>query len=590
MSGSDRAPLLTVDALLRVGAIRSVDHALAQSMRRHRPDTSPLVLAGAALAAHAVSHGHAAFDPATPHIARDLFDWPDVAQWRVALGDSSWVAHPVDATPAAIAPLVFEHGLLYLRRYREHEQSLTNGLHRIAAHALPAAGSIDAIHEALFPPGASDPHQRAAAEAALVHALLLITGGPGTGKTTTIARVLALLVAQALQAGRAAPRIALAAPTGRAAERMAMSLRRAVESMRAQALSEAPVVESRVLDALPTSAGTLHRLLGSRPNTPDFRHDSANPLAYDVVVIDEASMVDLPLMARLVGATATGTRLLLLGDADQLPSVEAGDVLAAMVDAASPGTHPIAHVHLRRGYRQAGGFDLAPLAHALRGGDADAAMELLRSGRLRGVHLHEDVADPFDAALREQWLPHWRALGAIDDPAHALREAARLRILCAVREGPAGTRALNARIDIALAGPRPPAYYPGRLLLVTENSPRHGLSNGDIGVCIGNGAGLAAWFDGDDGPRAFHPATLPPHEAAFAMTVHKAQGSEFDHVWLVLPTRDVRVLSRELLYTAATRARESLHVLANEAVLRAGLARATTRVSGLSARLRETPR
>lgn len=298
-------------------------------------------------------------------------------------------------------------------------------------------------------------------------------------------------------------------------------------------------------------------------------------------------MVDLPLMARLVDAIATGTQLVLLGDADQLPSVEAGDVLAAMVDAASQAATPLAHVRLQRGYRQSEGFELAPFAHALRDGDADRALQLLREATLRGVHLHEDASDPLEASLREQWLPHWRALATLTDPAHALREAARLRLLCAVREGPAGTRALNARIDVALAGARAPTYYPGRLLLITENSPRHGLANGDIGVCMGGGAAIAAWFETGDGPRAFHPATLPAHEGAFAMTVHKSQGSEFDHVWLLLPPRDVRVLSRELLYTAATRARESLHVLGSAAVLRAGLARTTTRISGLTGRLRD---
>ena len=590
MSAVPGLQTLTADALLRAGAIRSVDHALAQLLRRHGPGTHPLVLAGAALAAHAVSSGHAAFDPARPHVAGDAFDWPTVAQWRDALRDSPWVAHPCDALPSASAPLVFEHGLLYLRRYREHEQSLAHGLHRIAAHVVPASEGIDAIRDALFPPDTGDVHQRAAADAALVHALLLVTGGPGTGKTTTIARVLALLVAQALHAGLPAPRIAMAAPTGRAAERMATSLRRAVDGLRADGS-----IDAGVLDALPTTASTLHRLLGPIPDTSAFRHDAAHPLAFDVVVVDEASMIDLPLMARLVDAIDSGSRLILLGDADQLPSVEAGDVLAAMVDAAAhaSASHTdasahhvsLAHVHLQRGYRQSEGFDLAPLAHALRDGDADHALHLLRSATLRGVHLHDGIADPLDAALREQWLPHWRALASIEDPALALREAARLRLLCAVREGPAGVRSLNARIDMLLAGPRPPAYYPGRLLLVTENSPRHGLSNGDIGVCIGHATGMAAWFETADGPRAFHPATLPTHEGAFAMTVHKAQGSEFDQVWLVLPPRDERVLSRALLYTGATRARESLHVLGTESVLRAAMARTSTRVSALSARL-----
>jgi exodeoxyribonuclease V alpha subunit len=586
-----------LDDLYRNGALRTVDHALAQSLRRLAPDTSDEVLTAAALASLAVAHGHAAFDPACPQMLLDEVETlPAPQHWRQALSASRWVATP-DAAETADpqAPLVLEGGLLYLRRYREYERRLAQGLLRIAARHPSAADAaafaslFASLFAALFPPspaGADDGGQARAATLALGRSLLLITGGPGTGKTRTIARLLLLLIAQAQQAGASAPRIALAAPTGRAAERMAESLRAAAASLR-----NAPGVATALCDALPLEARTLHRLLGTIPGSPRFRHDADNPLPYEVIVVDEASMVDLPLMCKLVEAVADGARLILLGDRDQLPSVEAGDVLAAIVDAADEGMQRGGlsghRVQLRRGYRQSDAFDLAPLADAIRDGDSDDALALLRSASLRGVHFHETMLDPLASTTRESLLAPWRELATLADPGAALALAGRTRLLTALREGPQGASLLNDRIEEALAGARREPYFHGRLLLVTENSYRHGLFNGDIGVCLpGDDGAMVAWFaGGNGGARGFHPAALPAHSGAFAMTVHKSQGSEFDTVWLQLPGVDARVVSRELLYTAITRARRELHVCANEATLRQGLSRHAARVSGLAWRL-----
>ncbi|WP_311239210.1 MULTISPECIES: AAA family ATPase [unclassified Xanthomonas] len=802
-------------ALSQSGALRTLDLAFAQSLQRLAPDTDPQVLAGAALASLAVTSGHAGLDPARAAMLLDQRDgpspaFPDPTDWQRTLAASRWVDQPNPDDPAAAdCPLVLEHGLLYLRRYREYERRLALGLQRIAAQPMPAfdANALAPLFAQLFPnatataqpvhptplplagegarragegsglpapsldqertpASASAPDRQAQAAAlALRRALLLITGGPGTGKTTTIARLLLLRIAQAHAAGHAPPRIALAAPTGRAAERMAESLRAAVARAIAAGIQLPPhpnaatprpttqspnpatsplhpATEAANLGAsplpqatetasphvsplqqaeaaspdvsplplagegarragegpplpweslLPTGASTLHRLLGVIPDSPNFRHNADNPLPFDLIVVDEASMVDLPLMCKLVEAVADGTQLILLGDADQLPSVEAGDVLAAILQAAGPGdalqphdadalqpllgstpasiqtiSHPISHphssglsghrVHLLRGYRQAENFALAPLADAIRAGDADTALALLRSGELAGVHFHEDGDDPLTLG-RDALLAHWRALADAQDPAAALRAASRLRLLTAVRAGPQGARGLNARIEQLLAdtgsgarrlgGASP--WFQGRLLLITENSYRHGLFNGDVGICLRSDASpssgqsdanpfsgrdntsatsersdastvttradaapssgpshtsgtatradpaadrraqgpLVAWFEGDgDGQvRGFHPAALPAHESAFAMTVHKAQGSEFDDVWLQLPTRDARVLSRELLYTGITRARRALHLAGSEAVIRAALARHAARISGLAWRL-----
>lgn len=603
--------------LYRGNALRTLDHALAQSLRRLRPDTPDAVLLGAALASLAVSEGHAGLDPTQPQRLIDAeIDWPAPESWLAQLRASPWVDVPhADDVVAGDAPLVLENGLLYLRRYREYERRLAEGLQRIATHPLAEAdpGTLASLFGQLFPQAREGiDHQARAAAVALRHPLVLVTGGPGTGKTTTIARLLVLLAAQAVQADQSLPRVALAAPTGRAAERMAESLRLAVQRLRLLGIAPA------LCDAMPSTGTTLHRLLGVIPDSPRFRHHADNPLPYDVVVVDEASMIDLPLMTKLVEAVADGSRLVLLGDPDQLPSVEAGDVLSAILRASGDGLgtqaddaqalrallapdalQPLAprrrfagrRVQLQRGYRQTDALDLAPLAHAVRDGNSATALALLRTGTLSGVHFHEDQSDPLQHH-REHLLGHWRGLGEAADPGQALANAGRIRLLTAVREGPQGARGLNARIEALLAGvPRPgmaPGYFHGRLLLITENSYRHRLFNGDIGICLIDRQGsVTAWFPGEtpDQPRGFHPGALPAHESAFAMTVHKAQGSEFDEVWLQLPRRDNRVLSRELIYTGMTRARQALHVLGSAEVMEAALARHSSRLSGLGARL-----
>jgi exodeoxyribonuclease V alpha subunit len=331
-----------------------------------------------------------------------------------------------------------------------------------------------------------------------------------------------------------------------------------------------------------------------------FRHHRENPLAADLVVVDEASMVDLPLMCKLVEAVPAGARLILIGDRDQLPSVETGDVLAALCDAAelieSPQDAttpregaPLVRVELSKSYRQSSTLDIAALSAAVRAGDSASALDCLHSNACRGVTWQHGRDAALAAFVLDQTLPHYRAVAAAPDVATALALLRRHRVLTAVREGEAGSRALNARIALALQQPalRADAFFHGRPVMIRANSYRHGLYNGDVGIAWRDGDGdLRIWFETDLGPRAWLPAALPAHESAFALTVHKSQGSEFDDVLLVLPEKSVRVSSRELVYTGITRARRSLTLWANEAVLAEAIARRAQRWSGLAGRLR----
>jgi exodeoxyribonuclease V alpha subunit len=599
----------TLDRLYREGWLRVVDHAFALGLRRLRPDTDEEVLVGAALVSRALAFGHGALPLADApalfcEIApeREPPPLPELDAWIASIGASSWVRVREDpATEAGEAtPLVFDGTRLYLRRYDDYERRLARAL---LARATPDPTAIDSDDDrsclaALFPNLVQDPAdaQADAARRLLRHRLPLLTGGPGTGKTATVARALILRIADALRRGLPAPRIALAAPTGKAAARLLEALRETIVTLDPRV---APSPD--VLAALPREARTLHRLLGLREDDPRPRFDTNQPLPFDLVVVDEVSMVDLPLMTKLVEAVAGDASLLLVGDPDQLPSVDTGDVLAALDAAARSGALASTRVALTRRWRQQQELQAGALADQVRDGDAGAALAALRSGELRGVRWIEPGERPLAPWLREFALPRLREIAAAADPRGGLRRARALRVLSAVREGPHGSVALNAAIAQALRPPgtRPHALFHGALVMITQNSYRHGLYNGDIGLAWRDDDGsLRVWFEreaarneGDDadGLRAWLPAALPAHEAAFALTVHKSQGSEFDEVVLVLPALAggfARALSREGLYTGLTRARRALTLIGDADALRVAIGRRAARWSGLTERLR----
>ncbi len=604
------------DRWLREGWLRPIDHALGASLLRLRSDTEEPVALAAALASRALAFGHSVLPLSRiPELLAEIAPerasppLPGIAGWSAALHASPYVAVDGDAAGTV---MTLEGERIALRRYRDYEVRLANALRGLSGPVTPAPSLDDlrADMAMLFPNIADGDIDRQAVAAAVAqwHRVMLLTGGPGTGKTSTIARVLALALGIARRDGREL-RVALAAPTGKAAARLSESLRESY----AQLLADARI-DAALQAALPTAAGTLHRLLGGRPGSVRFRRDREHPLAADLVVVDEASMVDLPLMCKLVEAAPPGARLILIGDRDQLPSVETGDVLAALCDAAGGGSElpeptaskisqvlgtrigstrtetPLVRVELTRSYRQSADLDISALSAAVRTGDGAQALECLRSNTCRGVRWRHGRDAALAAFVLEATLPHYRAIAAAPDVASALAMLRRQRVLTAVRDGEAGSRVLNARIALALQQPaqRPDAFFRGRPVMIRENSYRHGLYNGDVGLVWPDAeGGLRVWFETDAGPRAWLPAALPAHESAFALTVHKSQGSEFDDVLLVLPERSVRVASRELLYTGITRARRSLTLWANETVLAEAIARKAQRWSGLADRLRD---
>ncbi|ABB23860.1 exodeoxyribonuclease V subunit alpha [Pelodictyon luteolum] len=487
-------------------------------------------------------------------------------------------------------PLVKGRGsLLYLQRYHVAESGLARAiLNRcLEPQGDPEKEARTALLLQLFPAESEDGGgmQRAAALQALRRRFSVIAGGPGTGKTTTVVKILALLAGED---GTGGGRIAMAAPTGKAALRLSGSVR-----MQKAALHCTDAARR----AIPDEASTLHRLLQAVPGTGRFRHGPLNPLPYDTVVVDEASMVALPLMHAFFSALSPSCRLILLGDPDQLASVEAGAVLGDICAAARlPGSalHGSVTV-LERNYRFDGGSDISDLARAVNGGRVEESLGLLAPDRGNGVVLRppyvgwnerDGVPEELADAIMEGYRPFLEA----GDPPSALLAFDRFRMLGAIGDGPglSGVRGLNMAAEQVLrrAGLIDPSspFYHGRPVMVRENDYSMRLFNGDTGIVFNDPECDAplVWFNAPDGSlRAVAPERLPKHETAYAVTIHKSQGSEFDAVLMVLPRQDSPLLSRELLYTAITRARRSVEIRADPEALSAAIRKGTARVSGL---------
>ncbi|MDI3314574.1 MAG: exodeoxyribonuclease V subunit alpha [Mycobacterium sp.] len=573
MTPIDVAVATGATGLLRVfneaGVLDVSDVHVAQRVCALGQEYDERVRLAVALAVRALRGGSVCIDlpGVAASVGADGLPWPEPAGWLAA----------VQASPLLRQPAVLRlegDRLLYLDRYWREERQVCADLLALSA---PGPAVVLPGYQRLFPPGFEE--QRSAAEIALSQAVTVLTGGPGTGKTTTVARLLALLAEQAQLSGRAGLRIALAAPTGKAAARLHEAVRHEVAK-----LDTADRMRLGELRAM-----TLHRLLGPRPGTSSrFRHHRANRLPHDVIVVDETSMVSLTLMARLLEAVRPDARLLLVGDADQLASVEAGAVLADLVDGLS-ARDDVRVATLRTSHRF--GKSIGALAQAIRAGDAERAVELLRSADPH-IEFFEDPQD-ITQRLRAILVPHAirlreaALLGAVGEALTTLDEH---RLLCAHRDGPFGVRHWNRQLHQWLAeetGDPPWAeWYPGRPVLVTRNSVGLGVYNGDTGVVVAGPDGLRAVIAAAAGPLDFATSRLGDVETMHAMTIHKMQGSQAEEVTVLVPSEESRLLTRELLYTAVTRAKARVRVVGSAAAVRAAIERRALRATGLRQRLR----
>jgi exodeoxyribonuclease V alpha subunit len=525
---------------------------------------------------------------------------PALKNWVKKLRSSGVVGNAGE-----FAPLILDQSeRLYLQRYWKYEDELGRNLQARLKDKSPRdfdpAGLAQGIAD-LFP-GPSD-LQKLAAFVAATSRLCVISGAPGTGKTRTIVLICALLITLA---GKHELSFALAAPTGKAAARLKETIAQTGVS---------PRLPGEV--KLPADASTIQRLLGARGDSPHFRHSAKNPLTADVVIVDEASMIDLALLAKLFDAIRPEARIILVGDKDQLASVEAGSafrdictpgfelgvsvsladafakITGEKLDGTSTDQAPIHSVvvELRRNYRFTPGAGIGELSNAVNRGDAVGAIAVLKSGGSIRWRATPSLKN-FERELRDRVFPRFEKLLRLSDPAVALKQLAEFAVLCGLRRGPFGAETVNAMLEsmlretglIEVAG----RYHAGEPIIIVRNDYNVGLFNGDLGIVLPDAVTgeLRVFFRGEgDEVLNFAPGRLPAHEPAFALTVHKSQGSEFHDALVILPERDAPVLTRELLYTGITRVRETVEVWASEEILRQTIGRKIERSSGLRERL-----
>jgi exodeoxyribonuclease V alpha subunit len=570
---ADRRLALSATGLLgelnRAGVLAAADVHVARRVGRLAGESDERVLLATALAVRAVRLGSVCADlSAIAEVAPEL-PWPPYDDWAAA----------VTASPLLDAGVLrWEFDLLYLDRYWQQEVVLCRDLETRSATPSPVVDEhrLEQALPRVFPGDTYD-EQRAASVRAASAWTTVLTGGPGTGKTTTVAGLLALLAEQAGASGAPPPRIALTAPTGKAAARLQEAVTRE--------LARLPAADRDRVGSV--QAVTLHRLLGTRrDNGTRFRHHRGNRLPHDVVVVDESSMVSLTLMTRLVEAIRPESRLVLVGDPDQLASVEAGAVLADLV-AGLAGHDPSPVVRLATTHRF--GEEIGALAAALREGSSEAVLDVLRGGAAEVEYVESD--DPA-ALLRPRVVE-----AAVDvrrhaedgDAAAAVAALDRHRLLCAHRDGPYGVHHWNRQVEHwlteAAGDPLYEPMYVGRPLLVTANDYGLGVYNGDAGVVVRTADGPRAVINGSQGLADFATSRMSDVETMFATTIHKSQGSQAKEVTVLLPPPESRLLTRELFYTAVTRAQAKVRVVGTEESVRAAVERRALRASGLRQRL-----
>ena len=503
-------------------------------------------------------------------------------------------------------PIVLCGDRLYLNRMWRNELTVARFFNEANQVVDVDEALLAQTLDALFPASDEIDWQKVAAAVALTRRISVISGGPGTGKTTTVARLLAALI-QTTRQPRC--RIRLAAPTGKAAARLTESL--------GEALRRLPLTDEQKA-LLPTEASTLHRLLGAQPGSQRMRYHAGNPLHLDVLVVDEASMIDLPMMARLIDALPEHGRVIFLGDRDQLASVEAGAVLGDICAWVNAGYtagraaqlerltgHPVPAGEsdvagalrdslclLQKSYRFGSHSGIGSLARAVNNGDRHGVRATLRQA-FEDIVLHPlSTTEEYEVMLKQSQEGYGRYLQLLREraePEALIAAFGEFQLLCALRDGPYGVSGVNEQLEQmlnrrrAIALPRHSRWYEGRPVMISRNDSALGLFNGDIGIALERGEGLRVWFPMPDGSiKSVQPSRLPEHDTAWAMTVHKSQGSEFDHAALILPAKIVPLVTRELVYTAITRAKQRLSIYADEQVLTQSIVARTERRSGLA--------
>ncbi len=531
---------------------------------------------------------------------------PGKTEMLDTLGKSKAVGHEGDYLPL----ILDSEDKLYFQKYYTFENSLASYIKNLAESKI-VPDEISIVKETfslLFPQveGETD-WQSVAAYSALSGGITVISGGPGTGKTSTVVKILALLAELRIKTGRDIS-ISLAAPTGKAAARLREAVNSAIETL--------PVGDD-VKRLIPAETFTIHRLLGSIRNSHEFRHNSANPLAHDVVVVDECSMGDMALMCRLVQAVKPGAQLILLGDKDQLSSVEGGAVFGDLCGSAEgiyTEDFPVqgsklfginfsdsdikntdaskmndSLIVLKKSYRFSGRSGIGILADLIKKGDASAAIDILGDEsypdvKFSGGNTPEKIGDIYKSSASS-------IISGLDcSTEKKIAELiGKFSILTAVRRGPLGAEGMNSmaesvlfRLGVITSSEK---FYNGRPVMISRNDYSLSLFNGDIGITSNTGT-VEVVFPGNDGePRVVHPSRLPEHETAFAMTIHKSQGSEFNNVLVVMPDKWNMVMTRELLYTAVTRARNGVVIAAAPDIIREMIVTPTQRMSGLKRKL-----
>ncbi len=606
--------------------LRAIDYHFAKDMCRLVKESSAEVAAAAAMVSARLGEGHVCLDLSSlagqsvqlqDSVVRQF---PSLPAWRETMMRSELVSDGSLHTPL----ILDQQDRLYLRRYWIHEQFLARAiLERCQGVESDAEeGSLQASLERLFGQGTlADDDQRMAALMAARRQFSVVSGGPGTGKTFTVVKILALLIEQAFAEGSDPPRMQLMAPTGKAAARLVESIKRAKQELDC---------EPEVKEAIVEEASTIHRALGASGHGTRYRYHQNNPLVTDLVLVDEASMVNVSLMSRLLAAVPEGARVILLGDRDQLASVEAGAVLADICEGGRhmPRSKALAReieditgesielaadaptstgiwdcvTHLSRSYRYKSGSGIEKLALAIHAGDAEAAIEVLRDPGVADVRLASPLPrQGIGAELLKQSVRGYHDAQAAQEPAQAHAALEQFRVLCAHHEGAASVSLINTELarhyrnnnlakGLAQAHGLDPKHTSGVLaehyhlqpIIIGVNDYELGLFNGDLGVLMNSPSGLRAYFAGEGGRmRDISPSRLPAHQPVYAMSIHKSQGSEFNDIAVVLPRELSPVLTRELIYTAVTRAKRSLTIYASESVLGHCIAQRTERSTGL---------